>query len=126
MTRTRIERGRAGEEAAAHFLESRGYEILHRNYRLPLGEIDLVARDRNWIVFVEVKARTGHGYGAPAEAVDGKKQLRMTRAAFAYLAEHRLEGRDCRFDVLGVLIGSDGRLEIEHLVNAFDMVEPRA
>ncbi len=96
--------GNQYEQKAARYLEEQGYRILESNYRCKLGEIDLVARDREYLVFVEVKYRAdGHsGYGY--EAVDGKKQRRIARAASWYLYEKHIgEGQPCRFDVVSFL-----------------------
>ena len=88
---------------AAGKLQEAGYEILEKNYRCRQGEIDLVAKHRGYLVFVEVKYRKTGGSGAPEEAVDGRKQRAVSRAALMYLASHGL-GTDtpCRFDVVAV------------------------
>ncbi|MCZ6779439.1 MAG: YraN family protein [Acidobacteria bacterium] len=112
--------GQAGEEAAASYLCSRGYRILARRYRRCGAEIDLVARRRDVLAFVEVKMRRSHGAGSPFEAVPLRKQTRIARAAALFLAEFpELEGLDCRFDVVGVEPERDGSLRIEHLTDAF-------
>lgn len=106
----------AGYEAlAARWLQERGYEILERNYRCRQGEIDLIARDGRYLVFVEVKYRSRTGAGHPAEAVDARKQERISRTAFYYCYAHGIpETQACRFDVVSIL---DDR--IEHIQNAF-------
>lgn len=105
--------GRRGEDAAAEFLRRRGFEILARNVRTAFGEIDAVALDGEVIVFVEVKARRG---GGGLEAVDARKQRRLTRLAQAFLARAGWLGRAARFDV--VAVASDGACT--HVANAFD------
>jgi putative endonuclease len=112
--------GAEGERAAERFLRRQRYTIVHRNYRCPRGEVDLVVLDRRAVVFVEVKTRTRPGCGSPLEAVDHRKQRRIARAAQYYLAEHRLQDRDARFDVVGVW-WEDGRLRCEHVKNAFEV-----
>lgn len=102
MTRQRQQAGRTGERAAERHLARAGYAILARNYRCPLGEIDLVALDRRTVVFVEVKARHGAAAGTPLEAVTRRQQRRIVRAARYYLTRHRLLDRLVRFDVVGV------------------------
>ena len=115
----RHELGREAEEAAAAFLRRRGYEILGRNVRTARGEIDLVARDGATLVFVEVKARRHTGAAGGLEAVDARKQLRLSRLAVAFLASSGLAEAPARFDVIAV----DGRsLACTHVVNAFDCV----
>ena len=95
--------GLRGETIAALFLRLKGYRIEARNWRCSLGEIDIVARDGDTVVFVEVKSRTGPSAGAPEEAVTTTKQRRLVQLAMAYLAKR---GGDvpCRFDVVTVAI----------------------
>ena len=97
----------------------RGYRIVARRYRVRGGEIDLVARDGATLVFVEVKARESHEFGAAAEAVTPTKQMRLTRLAGEYLVRHRLQDCPCRFDVVAIHFDG-GAPEIEVMQNAFD------
>ncbi len=94
--------GQLGEEVAARFLEGRGFEILARNLRSRLGEIDLIARDGTTLVFIEVKARRGGRGDPPQAAVDARKQSRLARLALDYLAREWLRELSCRFDVVAV------------------------
>jgi putative endonuclease len=94
--------GRTGEDLACAELERRGYAILVRGYRSRAGEIDIIARHRDEIVFVEVKARTGEAFGGGAAAVTPWKQRRIAQMAVDYLARHRLHDRPCRFDVVTI------------------------
>lgn len=111
------ETGRKYEDVAVDYLEGRGYDILERNYRCPYGEIDVIARSGSYLVFLEVKYRGSTAYGSPGEAVDRRKQRRISRAALCYYGRHGYEQEvPCRFDVIGV----DGRGEISHIENAFD------
>jgi len=112
------ETGLAGQEAAEKFLQSNGYEVLARNYRLKTGEIDLIVKGGEYIVFVEVKFRKGLGYGYPREAVGYAKQKRIMNTALHYLARHKLTNADIRFDVVEVL-EQQGQLYISHIENAF-------
>jgi len=84
--------GRAGEDRAARYLESRGYVVLDRNWRIREGEIDLVVARRGELVVVEVKTRRGEGYGHPFEAIDRRKQARVWRLAMAWIAAHPDQG----------------------------------
>ena len=111
--------GRAGEEAAARFLTSRGYRIRARGFRARVGEIDLVAEEAGTLVFVEVKTRTRSTYGTPAEAVDGRKRSRLVRAAGLYLIRHGCSDHPCRFDVVEVLEGPDNARRITLIRDAF-------
>lgn len=110
---------RGGEEAAAAWARAKGWRILHRNYRCRLGEIDLVARDGDTVVFVEVKARASLRFGLPAEAVDARKRARLVRVARHFLAVHGLEDAPCRFDVAEVLAGAGGAEALAWIRDAF-------
>jgi putative endonuclease len=112
--------GDAGERTAARALQSRGYRILARQSRSRIGEIDLIALDRETIVFVEVKTRASHMAGHPAEAVTIAKQRQLTRAALAWLKQHRLLDRRGRFDVIAITWQSGAPPVIEHIQNAFE------
>jgi putative endonuclease len=102
MTHARLSFGQQGENLACAELERRGYAILARRYRTSHGELDIVARQGDYLVFVEVKARDGSSFGEPEEAVTAQKQQRIVWMATDYLA--RLGGPEvaCRFDVVGV------------------------
>jgi putative endonuclease len=115
--------GQRGEAAAARYLCRRGYKILARGDRLAPGELDLVALDRDTIVFIEVKTRQSHAAGHPAEAVDDRKQRRLTKLAVTFLKRHGLLERPARFDVMAITwpVGKR-RPTIEHLKNAFEAV----
>ena len=115
--------GRDAETAAAEHLTRAGFRILERNVRLGHGEIDLVCRDGDVVVFVEVKCRRATWGDAPAAAVSWHKQRRLTRLAQHYLKWRRLDGARCRFDVVSVTLEADGRLDIAHLRSAFDAVD---
>lgn len=110
--------GRSGEDRASRFLAEQGFRILERNYRISAGEIDLIALDRDTIVFVEVKTRTSDAYGAPELAVDHRKQTRMTKAALAYLKSRNLHQMPCRFDVVAITRTPEERIEL--IRNAFE------
>ena len=111
--------GRTGEDRAARHLDGLGYQVLDRNFRTAHGEIDIVALDRETVVFVEVKTRSGTAYGAPELAVDQRKQERMVKAALSYLKQRRLHQMACRFDV--VAISGDGPEDIQLIRHAFEM-----
>ncbi len=114
--RRRRTRGRQAPEEA-------GYRILARQTRNWLGEIDLIALDGDTIVFVEVKARRGNRDGSPAEAVDSRKQRKLTQLALVWLKKKKLLGRRCRFDVVAVRWDDQGRMLVEHFRNAFEAVD---
>ena len=91
------------ERAAGYYLEKQGCEVLEYNYRCRAGEIDLIAKDGEYLVFCEVKYRSDGRKGSPLEAVDDRKQRRICRAASSYLARHGLRtDQGCRFDVVAI------------------------
>jgi putative endonuclease len=106
--------GKYGEELAAQYLQDRGYIILQRNWRCSLGEIDLIAKDKNRIVFVEVKTRNGIGYGHPFEAITASKVSRMRKLAKKWCIENQKTGAKVRLDAIAILICS-GKVAVEHL-----------
>lgn len=110
--------GRYGEDLAAQYLEDRGYLILERNWRCSLGEIDLIARDKNRIVFVEVKTRNGIGYGHPFEAITANKVSRMRKLVAQWCIQNQQTGVKVRLDAIAVLIRS-GKVAVEHLKQVF-------
>jgi len=110
--------GELGETLACDELRRRGYAILERRYRTRYGEIDIVARHGDVLVFVEVKARVGDAFGTGAAAVTGQKQRRVARMAADFLARRRLQDRPCRFDVVSVAMGLE-RPRIDVFVGAF-------
>ena len=107
--------GTEGEQAARNYLTGKGVKILEMNYRRPTGEIDIIARHKKRLLFIEVKRRTSLRFGRPAEAVDAAKRLHILRTARLYLQENGLEDAPVRFDIIEVL--PDG---INHIENAFD------
>ncbi len=110
--------GDAGENLARDFLKGKGLAILAVNYRTRWGELDIVARDRDTLVFVEVKTRSQKRFGSPLEAVTPDKQRRIVRMAQTYLLEKRLGDVAARFDVIGIDL-TDGAPRIDWIPNAF-------
>lgn len=113
------ELGRRGEDAAARFLFRRGYDIVERNWACNFGEADIVARDGNVLVFVEVKTRSSCEKGFPAEAVGPSKRERYERIALAYLSENDPGEAPVRFDVVSVVSVAPDRALIRHHISAF-------
>ena len=113
--------GRQGESDAEALLRRKGYKILGRNVRSPVGELDLVAKDGEVLVFVEVKARRTDAMGGAIHAVDGRKQAKLIKLASQYVAQHRLGTRVCRFDVVLCRGGQDSPGQLEHIQNAFEV-----
>ena len=110
--------GRWGEELARRYLERRGYELVERNYRTRFGEIDLILREGDTLVFVEVKLRRGTGFGDPLEAVTPAKQTTIRSLAEQYLSERDPTFDALRFDVIGILADRDRPL-VRHVRDAF-------
>ncbi len=107
--------GRWGEQAAAEYLEKQGYIILARNFRTAHGEIDILARQDNVLVFVEVKARSSNRFGYPEHSVTPRKRMHILSAAEKYVLEHP-EFRTWRVDVISVE-GETGEAKIRHFEN---------
>ncbi|SMB95397.1 putative endonuclease [Thermanaeromonas toyohensis ToBE] len=116
----RRQKGWQGEEVAATFLKEQGYHLRERNFRCPLGEIDIVAEEGGEIVFIEVRTRSSSAFGLPQESIDFRKQNRLRRLASFYLKQRKLHGQPCRFDVVAVLLNGQGRVaRIELIRGAF-------
>ncbi|RPH81413.1 MAG: YraN family protein [Nitrospiraceae bacterium] len=113
--------GQAGESAAEEYLRRKGYRIVGRNLRSPVGELDLVAEDGQVLVFIEVKARRTDAFGGAIHAVHHRKQEKLIQLAAQYLARHHIKGRLCRFDVVLLQGADDVAPQIEHIQNAFEI-----
>lgn len=111
--------GRRGEELAAQHVTARGMVVLDRNWRCPQGEIDLVARDGDEVVFIEVKTRAGVGFGHPLEAITFAKLARLKRLAAAWCSDHPGAHERVRIDAIGVIAPGGGMPELEHLERVF-------
>jgi len=120
VTKERIALGRFGEDLAREQLKDCGYRILTTNYRCPFGEIDVIARDGDVLVFVETKTRKNKSLGLVKETVNIRKQRQISKVALAYMKSHNLWGSKARFDVVAVGL-LDGKKEIEIIKNAFEL-----
>jgi len=119
--RGKSQRGQEAEHLAEGFLRLRGYKIVDRNFRTPMGEIDLVGLDGRTVVFVEVRSRSSTEFGLPSETVTRRKQSRIARAAGVYAAQRRLGNAETRFDVVAVKWREQaGEPEIELTKGAFE------
>jgi putative endonuclease len=121
MTDERQELGKIGENLAADALCKQGYTILIRNYRCRYGEIDIIGKVHDTLVFIEVKTRRSQLYGLPEEAVTVRKQRQIIKGAQHYLAEHNLFDYNCRFDVVSVLLDECKPAHISIITGAFDL-----
>lgn len=120
MTQERLSLGKKGEELAVAQLKALKYKILERNYKCPLGEMDIIAREKDILVFVEVKTRATRDFGGPAAAVNERKQRQLSRVALTYLNQKKLSEVPARFDVVAVeLTPPSPRIEV--IRDAFEL-----
>jgi len=117
----KIQTGKEGEKIAADFLKKKGYRIIETNFRCAIGEIDIIAREKDELVFIEVKTRTSGDLGFPEQAVGIKKQKKMSQLALWYLQKVNTNDTATRFDVLAIMILPAGN-EIKLIKNAFDFI----
>ncbi len=120
MTRERLELGEWGEELAFKKIKSLGYKNIIKNYRCPLGEVDLVAKDGDTLVFIEIKTRKGRSLGFAKEAVTARKRKQISKVALTYMKANNCCDVSARFDVVAISTGS-GPPQIEVIKNAFDL-----
>lgn len=123
MSRRNIEVGKSGEESAINFLKRKGYKIIQSNYKSKLGEVDIIAKDKNTICFIEVKTRFSLEKGLPQESITKNKQHQITKAALSFLRKNNLWDSPARFDVISVF-KTDSEDKIELIEDAFEL-EPR-
>lgn len=119
MTHAKNAVGAYGERVAVRYLVDRGMVLLARNWRCSSGEIDAILRDRDVLVFVEVKTRRGERFGSPASAIVPAKVARLRRLAAQWLAQAGIHPREVRFDVVEVWVRRSGAATVEHLRGAF-------
>ncbi len=120
MTKQRQDLGALGEDLALKEITRLGYKCIARNYRCPLGEIDLIAKERDSLVFIEIKTRRGRSTGYAKEAITRRKRRQLSKVALAYMKSNNCSDVKSRFDVVAIsLMG--GKEEIEVIRNAFDL-----
>lgn len=119
-----LQYGELGERMAKKYLQRQGLKFLTANFRSPRGEIDLIFRDGDCLVFVEVKTRSSEDWARPAAAVDKERRGRLTRAALDYLRLLRNPPVKLRFDIVEVLLQDGAVRELRHLPNTFAMARP--
>jgi len=120
LTKERLELGHLGEELAFKEVRRLGYKEIERNYRCPLGEVDLIARDGDTLVFLEIKTRKGRPLGYAKEAVNERKKRQISKVALTYMKNKKCFGVKARFDVVAVSLGQ-GKPELEVIKNAFEL-----
>lgn len=111
------ELGRLGEEFALHLLVTKGFKILAKNWRYRKDEVDIIAKDDQFLVIVEVKTRSTSYFGEPYTAVTKKKQGFLIRAANAYIEKYDID-LECRFDIISIVF-AENRHQVEHIEDAF-------
>lgn len=122
MTQKRLSLGRKGERLAGEYLRRQGYRIIAENFRTRLGEIDLIAKDRDTLAFVEVKTRSDKTHGSPLEAVTTNKQRQISKVALQYLCQEKLSDSPARFDVVSISFATKGPPQIELVKDAFELI----
>jgi putative endonuclease len=120
VTKERIALGKFGEELALRRIKHLGYTKIVRNFRCPLGEVDIIARDGDTLVFIEIKTRRGRPINYAKEAVNAKKKRQISKVALAYMKSTNCSDVRARFDVVAISLGS-GKPEIEVIKNAFEL-----
>ena len=123
MANRKQEIGRKGESIAVRYLKKQGYKIVEQNYRSKVGEIDIIARDKKTLVFVEVKTRSSRSFGSPKWAVTPQKQKAISMTALYYLKVTNQTGVNARCDVVSILARREAP-QIELVRNAFDLAYP--
>jgi len=112
--------GEKGESLAVQFLKEQGYRILKRNYRIKIGEIDIIAKDEDTLCFVEVKARKKEDAYFPFEVISQPKQRKISQVAACYISDHDCSDQYMRFDVVSILETQEGEAQFELIKDAFD------
>ncbi len=111
--------GKLGEDIATEFLQKQNYKIVERNFECKQGEIDIVAIDKNEVVFIEVKTRTGNTYGNPIDAVDERKKKHLIKSIEYYVYKNKLENAFIRIDIIEVYMKENNNV-INHIKKAID------
>jgi putative endonuclease len=112
--------GQKGENLAVDYLQNAGYTVLERNYRCKLGEIDIIARDNDTLVFIEVRSRSSLAFGLPQESINRRKRHQISKVALEYMIRRKLKNIPARFDV--VAVSFEGRKEkVDLIKDAFEL-----
>ena len=119
MEKTSKDIGNIGEERACEYLAQKGFKIIERNYHSQQGEIDIVAKDGEFLVFVEVKNYSFRSYGSPLGAIGKNKRRSIIHAAQTYLYKNNIKDINCRFDVVTIYHKRSGNSVIDHIKDAF-------
>ena len=120
MPTEKKELGKKGEQLALRYLKKNGYRLIQTNYICKMGEMDIIAQEKDTLAFIEVKTRTSMTFGPPQLAVNPSKQVQLSKVALNFLKEKKLEDVKARFDVVAILLGPKGE-EIELIKDAFEL-----
>lgn len=123
MSKQRIELGKKGEALALKYLKRHRYKILEQNYKSQFGEIDIIAKNKEVLAFIEVKTRKSIEFGPPQEAVNIHKQRQIAKVAWEYLSKMNIQDTDCRFDVVAISCLENQKPKIELIKDAFYVEE---
>lgn len=123
MSKQNLSFGKTGEDLALRLLVDKGYSILERNFRTKFGEIDIIAKDKEIFVFVEVKTRGSENFGLPFEAISKAKQRKISKMAVAFMQEKGFLGEMARFDVISIIYSVEGGYKFELFKDAFELEE---
>lgn len=121
MSRRNLDFGKTGEELAVNFLKTKGYKVIERNYKAKIGEIDIIALDKDTYCFIEVKTRYSNKFGLPEESILQSKQNQISKTALHFLKENSLLDKKARFDVVSVLCTSLDEPEVNLIKDAFEL-----
>jgi putative endonuclease len=112
--------GQRGEEMAVAYLQNLGYKVLERNYRCKLGEVDIIARDNDTLVFIEVRTRSSLDFGLPQESINRRKRHQISKVALEYMIRRKLKNIPARFDVVAISL-EPGKENVDHIKDAFEL-----
>jgi putative endonuclease len=112
--------GQKGENLAVDYLQNAGYMVLERNYRCKLGEIDIIARDNDTLVFIEVRTRSSLAFGLPQESINRRKRHQISKVALEYMIRRKLKNIPARFDVVAISL-APGKEKVDHIKDAFEL-----
>lgn len=121
MDFNKLNTGKKGEALASRYLKTQGYKIIEKNYRTKRGELDIICRDKDCIVFVEVRTYTNREFGLPEYSITRDKQARISKVALFYIKQHALQDAACRFDVVCIENKDGHRPDIRLIKNAFEL-----
>lgn len=120
MSQEKKEIGQKGEDLAANYLKELGYQILERNYRCKLGEVDIIARENDTLVFIEVRTRSSLDFGLPQESINRRKRHQISKVALEYMIRKKLKNIPARFDVVAISL-KPGKEKVDHIKDAFEL-----